>query len=107
MHEDRATASGHPRTGIVVDLDDEVVEVVAAPQPVAWFIGRAPERPIIAAVRGIFAPGNIAGNALRRQQSFGPRRPVRPPPQPPEPKPAPRRAAVALALVGADARAAE
>jgi Zn-dependent protease with chaperone function len=56
MDEDRAAPAGHPWAGVVVDLDDEIVEVVVPPQPVAWFTGRLPEGAIVAAVSGILAP---------------------------------------------------
>ena len=78
MQEHRAAAAGHPRAGIVVDLDDEIVEMVVPPQPVAWFSGRAAEGAVIAPVGGIFAPGNVTGNASDGQQCPRPRMPVRP-----------------------------
>src|SRR5262249_56774729 len=50
---------GHARTGIVVDLDDYVVEVIVAPKAVAWLIGRAPERPVVTSIFGIFTPRSM------------------------------------------------
>ena len=41
MDEHRAAAAGDARPGVVVDLDDEIVELVGAPQPVAGLAGRA------------------------------------------------------------------
>ena len=107
MQKHRAAAAGHPRAGIVVDLDDEIVEMVIPPQPVAWFSGRAAEGAVIAPVGGIFAPGNVTGNASDGQQCPWPRMPVRPPPQADEPKPPARRGPVAFELVGTDAPTAE
>ena len=60
MHEDGAAAAGHSRAGIVVDLDDEVVEMIVPPQPVAWFSGRAAEGAVVAPVARILTPGNLA-----------------------------------------------
>src|SRR3981081_2170581 len=73
MYEHRAAAAGHPRAGVVVDLDDEIVEVVLPPKPVAWFSGRAAKGAVITSVSGILAPGDIAGNASQGQQGTRPR----------------------------------
>ena len=66
MDEHRAAAAGDAGPGIVVDFDDQVVEPSCRQQPVAWFIGRPPERPIIAPVRRVLAPG------VDRRRSGGP-----------------------------------
>ena len=81
MHEHRAAAAGDARAGVVVELDDEVVEAVVAPEPVAWFIGRPPERPIVAPVGRVFAPGQRRIDAPRRQPGARPRPPIGAPPQ--------------------------
>ena len=107
MQEHRAAAAGHPRAGIVVDLDDEIVDMIVPPQPVAWFSGRAAEGAIIAPVGGIFAPGDVTGNAPDGQQCPRPRMPVRPPPQADEPKTPARRGSIAFEFVGTDAPTAE
>ena len=39
-----AAPAGHAGPRVVVDFDDEIVEVIGAAEPVAWFSGRAPER---------------------------------------------------------------
>src|SRR5436853_7918709 len=49
MQEHSAAAPGDAGPGVVVDLDDDVVEAVVAPEPVAWFIGRAAKWTIVAA----------------------------------------------------------
>src|SRR4029079_8519146 len=40
MDKARAAPTSHPRPGVVVDLDNDVVQPVLAPKPVAWFNGR-------------------------------------------------------------------
>jgi len=47
------------RAPVVVDLDDKVVEVILAPQPIARLPDRAAEGAVVVAVGGIFAPGQI------------------------------------------------
>jgi hypothetical protein len=66
MDENSAAAAGDPRAGVVIDLDNDVVKTVVAPQPVAWFIGRPAECPIIAAVAGVFAPSIARADATGR-----------------------------------------
>src|ERR1700749_2833620 len=107
MDKDRAAPTSHPRPGVVIDLDNDVVEPVLAPKPVAWFNGRPAERPIVPPVLSIFAPGVGRADPAGRQR--GPRqgKPVRPPPQSQWPEQAARGAAIALALIGLDTAAAE
>ena len=62
MQKNGAAAAGYPRTNVVVDLDDEVVEMIVPPEPVARLIRRAAERPVVTAVAGIFRPGDIRGD---------------------------------------------
>ncbi len=57
MDKHRAAATSHARTGIVIDLDENVVEPVVAPQMVAPFIGRTVKRPVVAPVGRVLAPG--------------------------------------------------
>jgi pyridoxal phosphate enzyme (YggS family) len=47
MQEHRAASSGDPRPGVLVDLDDEVVEMILAGQPVAVISMIEPDRPIV------------------------------------------------------------
>ncbi len=102
-----AASVGDPRAPVVIELDHEIVEMIRPPQAVPWFIGRAVERPIVAAVAGIFTPGQIGRNASRRQGGGWARMAVRPPPQAQQPEPTPRSGAVALEFVGPNAGAAE
>ena len=103
MDKDRTAVAGDPRAGVVVDFDDEIVEPVSAPKAVAWFIGRPPERPIVAAVLRIFAPGILSHDRADGQQSARPRYAVCPPPQPNRMKLPCRRCAVAFPFRGFDA----
>jgi hypothetical protein len=107
MHEHGATAAGDARARIMGNLDHQVVELVVAPHPVAWFIGRAPEGTIVAPVGWVLAPCRGAIDAVNREQGVRPRRAVGPPPQPHKPEAPARRRPVALALVGQDAGAPE
>ena len=59
----------------MIDLDDQVVETVVPAQPIAWFIGRLTEGAVIAAVRGILAPGIVATDPTHRQQGPRPSQP--------------------------------
>jgi hypothetical protein len=64
----------------MVDLDDQVVEVVVAAQPVAWLPGNALERSVIAPVAGVFAPGVVGADAANRQGRLRPWQAVGAPP---------------------------
>ena len=66
MNENRAAATGDPGPRVVVDLDEHVVEAVAAPKPVAWFIGRPREGAVVAPVGWVFAPGVVAADPADR-----------------------------------------
>src|SRR5262249_22152814 len=94
---------GQGGMSVVIDSDEEIVEMVIAPKPVAGLLGQAPKRTIVAAAVGIFAPGQIRFDASHRQQRGRPLAAVGPPPQPHEPEPAARGRAVPFKLVGADA----
>ncbi len=105
MDEDGAAASGHSGPRIVIDLDDQVIEIIIAPEPVAWFSGRPPEGTIVAPTMWILAPGVVRANPANRQQCPRTQQAVGPPPQPYRMKPALWGAAVAFALGSPDAGA--
>src|ERR1043166_4123310 len=107
VEKHRAAPPRDARPGVVVDLDDEIVEGVVTPEPVAWFIGRPPERAVVTAVRRVFAPRERAIDPRRRQQRARPPKAIRPPPQPQRPEPAARGRPVAFALVRPDARSSQ
>ena len=102
-----AAPPGDAGTLVMVDFNDEIVEGIFAPQPVAWFNGRPSKRMIVAPVFGIFAPSiGLADSADWEHRSRG-RAPVASPPQPQRPERAAGRPAIALALVGLNAGPAE
>ena len=107
MHEHGAASACHPGAGVVVDLNDEVVEVVGSPEAVAAGAGGASKPVVIPPVCGILAPGEVGSDATGGQQ--GARMPVAigPPPQADGPKSPPRGRPVALEFVGADTPSAE
>jgi hypothetical protein len=78
MDEYGAATPGDPRPPIVVELHDEVVEVIAAPEPVGAFFGL--DRTVVAAVGRVFAPGVTRSDAPDRQECPRPRRPIGAPP---------------------------
>jgi hypothetical protein len=80
VDEHGASATGHPRSGIVVDLDDEIIEVVGAAQTITGNIGRAMNRAIIEAMTGILTPGIVGADPANRQQCPWPGRAIGPPP---------------------------
>jgi hypothetical protein len=107
MDEYGAAAPGNARPRVVVELDNQIIEPVVAAQPIAWFIGRPAKGPVITAIRRVFAPSVGGPDSPNRQRCPRLRQAVGPPPQAHRMKPAGRGAAVAFALVGQDAAAAE
>ncbi len=107
MDKDRAAKSGNPRAGVVVDLDDDVVEPVGAPKPVAWFIGQPLKGMIVTPVVDVLAPSIGGANATKRKERPRANEPIGSPPQPHGVKPPTRRTAVALPLIRPDAGTAE
>jgi hypothetical protein len=57
MQENRAAAPGDARTGVVVEFDNQIIEVVFPPQAIARFIGRPAEWLIVPPIAGILRPG--------------------------------------------------
>jgi len=98
MDENGAAEPGNARPGVVVEFDDEIVEVVAAVEPIAWFIGRPAERTVITAILGGFAPGIVRADPARREQGARAWQAIGPPPQTDGMKTPGGRGAVALTL---------
>src|SRR5215212_5754378 len=105
MQEHGAAAAGYPWAGVVIDLDDEIVKVILARQPVAGLIPHQANGLIVAAVVRVLAPGVFGADRPDRQ--IGPRSgmAVGAPPQLQRTVRAFRGAAVALSLVGEDSAA--
>jgi hypothetical protein len=82
MDEDRAAPAGDPWPGVVINLDDQVVKPILAPEPIAWFSGRPPKWTIVAPVFGILAPRVGAADLPKRQGGARRRNAIRPPPEP-------------------------
>ena len=57
MQEHGAAAAGDARARVVIDLDDEIVEMILARQPVALVVARDADRLVVMPVVGVFAPG--------------------------------------------------
>jgi hypothetical protein len=57
MQEDCASAAGNARARVVVDFDNEIIEMIIPPQPVSSLSRRQPDRPVVAAVGRVLAPG--------------------------------------------------
>jgi hypothetical protein len=107
MQKHRAAAAGDARPGVVIDLDDEIVEMIVAPEPVAALIRTQPQRLVVVTILRVLAPGVFRADGAHGEKRGRPSMPVRPPPQLPRPECAFWRAAVAFALAGLDAAAPE
>src|ERR1035437_754825 len=107
MREYAAAAAGDAGRAVVIDLDDEIIEVVVALEPVAAVLAVQPHRLVVMAAQGIFAPGVFGPDDANRQKCTRPRVAVGAPPQSPWPERAFWRPAIAVALVGPDAAAPE
>ena len=91
----------------MIDLDDEIIEVILARQPVSRLIADQADRLIVMAVLRVFTPGVFGPDWPDRQQGARLRVAVGTPPQLPGVEGASGGAAVTLPLVGKDAAAAK
>src|SRR5262245_30946919 len=107
MQEHGAAAPGDPRAGVVVDLDNEIVEVVVTRQAVAARPALQANRLVVVPVGRVFAPGILGTDRPHGKMRFRADMAVGPPPQPRGKEDAAGGAAVALALVGLDAATTE
>jgi hypothetical protein len=98
MDENGTAPTGHARSRIVVDLNDEIVKAVGPLQAIAWFIGRLAERLVVAPIVRVFAPGIAWSDPPNRQKHTRARQSIGPPPQSNRAKPAGGRRAVAFPL---------
>src|SRR6201996_8321296 len=100
MQENGTAATGDARRGIVVNLDDVIVQMIVTGESVASLILREPQRPVIMPARGIFAPGVVGPDGANRQHCSRPRMPVGAPPEPLRVESAQRGTTVAFPFVG-------
>src|SRR3981189_414256 len=105
MQKYRAAAAGDARRTVVIDLDNKIIEVIVALEPIAAAIAIQPHRVVVMGARGVFAPGVFGSDSANRQKCTRPRVAVGAPPQLPGPERAFWGPAVALALVGSDSAA--
>lgn len=107
MEKYRAAAAGDPRPGVVIKLDDEIVEMVVAFEPVPGRTLLQANRSVVAPVMKVFAPGILGSDRANGKESAWPCMTVRAPPEPTRLEGASWRAAIALPFVGQDAGAPE
>lgn len=107
MEKYSAAAAGDPRPGIVINLDDEIVEMVVASKPVPGIALLQADRLVIAPVVRVFAPGILGANRSNGKEGVWPRMTVRAPPEPTRLEGAFWRTTIALTFVGQDAGAPE
>src|SRR6266481_6396756 len=105
MQKYRAATAGDAWRAVVIDLDDKIVEMIVAPEPVAALIVIPPHRLIVMAALRIFAPGVFGPDGANRQERTRPRMAVGAPPQLPGPEDASWGSAIAFTLVGPDTAA--
>lgn len=89
----------------MVDLDNEIVEVVVAREPIAAAVSVEPHRLVVMTAPGIFAPGVLPADGANREKCPRPRVAVGTPPQLPGPECTLWGPAVAFALVRPDSAA--
>ena len=107
MDEHGAAAAGDARPRIVVDLHHEVIEMILSPQPIARRSFGTPNRPVIAPVGRVLAPGIRRANPSHRQARAWARAAVGPPPYPQRAETAARGRSVAFDFIRLDAAAPE
>ncbi len=107
MQKHGAATSSDSRGGVVVNLDNEIVQVVVAPEAIAAAIAPEFYVLIVVPVGGVLAPRILRTDRADRQEGPWSRVTVCAPPEADRPEDTPRGPAIALALVGQDAAASE
>src|SRR4051812_20119297 len=59
MNEHGTPAAGDPRAAVVIDFDNEIIEMIVAPETITRLPGGTAERAIVTAVGGVLAPGEV------------------------------------------------
>src|SRR5258707_14825130 len=103
VQKHRAAAAGDAWMGIVIDLDDKIIEVIVAHEPITAFVGIEPHRLIVMAAAGGFAPGVVGPDGADRQECAWPGGTIGAPPYLPRAKGALGGAAIPPAPVWPDA----
>jgi hypothetical protein len=80
MEKHRTAEAGHAREGVVINLDNEIVEVVDPCEPVAAIAAGKSHRPIVMAAGGIFAPAIVVADGANWQEGLWPQMTVGAPP---------------------------
>src|SRR4030088_3095559 len=68
MQEYRAAAAGNARRTVVIDLDNKIIEVIVALEPIAAAIAIQPHWLVVMAAPGVFAPGVFGSDSANRQK---------------------------------------
>ena len=66
MQEYCTAAADDAGGAVVVDLDNKIIKVVVAPEPVAGVIAVPPYWPVVMATCGVFTPGIIRPDGANR-----------------------------------------
>lgn len=103
MEKYRTAKAGDPRGGVVIDFDDEIVEMVIAPQSITIVAATEFQRSIVMPAGWVFTPGVVRTNGANRQKGLRPRVAVGAPPQALWQKSPLWGPTIALAFVGDDA----
>src|ERR1700710_1959865 len=72
VQKHRAAAAGNARMGVVIDLDDKIIKVILALEPITAFAGIKPHRLVVMAAAGVFAPGVFGPDGADRQECAWP-----------------------------------
>ena len=107
MDKHRTAVPRHAGLCVVVDFNNQIIELIVAPQPVTGAVWRYRDVAIVAPVSWILAPGVARADSPPWEQRDRARHAVGAPPQPPEVKNAARRCAVAFPFVRPNAAATE
>src|SRR5260370_31375193 len=73
MQESRAAAPEDAGRVVMIDLDDKIVEMIVALEPVSALTAIPPHRLIVMAALRIFAPGVVGPGGANRQERRRPR----------------------------------
>jgi hypothetical protein len=68
VDEDSAAPSGDARPGVVIKLDDQVVEPIVSPKAISRLVWTPLDGMIIPTMPGVFDPGVVWSDGPRRQQ---------------------------------------